>query len=125
MSQTKIFSDQITDPIVPLTGATGTVAHDLKLGSVFHHSSVSANFTANITNVPTTNNRTVVVVLVIEQGLTAYLPTALQINGTSQSINWINGSAPTGTASKKEIVAFTLIRTGDAWAALGTFSTFG
>lgn len=125
MSQTKIFSDQIVDPVVTKTSATGTVTHDLRTGCVFHHSSISANFTANFTNVPTTNDRNVYVVLFLIQGGTPYIPNAVQIDGSAQTINWANGSTPTGNANKKEVASFTLIRTGSAWTVLGNYATYG
>jgi hypothetical protein len=107
------------------TSATGTVTHDLSTGSVFYHSSISNNFTANITNVPTTNDRAIGVTLVLAQGVTPYMSTALQIDGSAQTIKWVNNITPTGTASKVDIVGFSLIRTGSAWTVLGQYSTYG
>jgi hypothetical protein len=107
------------------TSATGTVTHDLSTGSVFYHSSISNNFTANITNVPTTNDRAIGVTLVLAQGVTPYMSTAIQIDGSAQTIKWVNNSTPTGTASKVDIVGFSLIRTGSAWTVLGQYSTYG
>ena len=106
-------------------GSAGTVTHDLSTGSIFYHSSISNNFTANITNVPTTNDRAIGVTLVLAQGVTAYMSTALQIAGSAQTINWVNNSIPAGTASKVDIVGFSLIRTGSAWTVLGQYSTYG
>jgi len=107
------------------TSATGTVSHDLSTGSIFYHSSISNNFTANITNVPTTNDRAIGVTLVLAQGVTPYMSTALQIDGSAQTIKWVNNTTPTGTASKVDIVGFSLIRTGSAWTVLGQYSTYG
>jgi hypothetical protein len=107
------------------TSATGTVTHDLSTGSIFYHSSISNNFTANFTNVPTTNDRAIGVTLVLAQGVTPYMSTALQIDGSAQTIKWVNNSTPTGTASKVDIVGFSLIRTGSAWTVLGQYSTYG
>ena len=106
-------------------GSAGTVTHDLSTGSIFYHSSISNNFTANITNVPTTNDRAIGVTLVLAQGVTAYMSTALQIDGSAQTIKWVNNSIPAGTASKVDIVGFSLIRTGSAWTVLGQYSTYG
>ena len=106
-------------------GSAGTVTHDLSTGSIFYHSSISNNFTANITNVPTTNDRAIGVTLVLAQGVTAYMSTALQIDGSAQTIKWVNNSTPAGTASKVDIVGFSLIRTGSAWTVLGQYSTYG
>lgn len=48
-----------TEIITALTGATGVVTHDLSTSNLFYHTSISASFTANITNVPTTNNKSI------------------------------------------------------------------
>lgn len=125
MSQTKIFADQITDSMTVITGATGTVTHNMRLGSIFYHKSIAGNFTANITNIPTTNDRAFVVVMVLVQGATAYIPSAAQIDGSSVSISWVGGSAPAGGANKTDVVSFTLLRESDAWKVLGQLGTFG
>jgi hypothetical protein len=107
------------------TSATGTIAHDLTTGSIFYHSSISNNFTANITNVPVTNDRAIGVTLVLSQGGTPYMSTALQIDGSAQTIKWVNNVTPSGAANKVDIVGFSLIRTGSAWTVLGQYSTYG
>ena len=106
-------------------GSAGTVTHDLSTGSVFYHSSISNNFTANFTNVPTTNDRALGATLILAQGVTPYMANVLQIDGTAQTIKWVNNTTPTGTASKVDIVGFSFIRTGSAWTVLGQYSTYG
>ncbi len=125
MAQTKVFADQIVDPVQTKSSATGTVEHNVKLGLIFYHTSISANFTANFTNVPTTNDRAMTAILFLVQGATPYIPNAVQIDGAAQTINWLGGSAPTGTANKKEVAAFTLMRTGSAWTVFGNYSSYG
>ena len=117
--------DGITEVVNNKTGATGVVAHDFATGSIFYHTSLAANFTANITNVPTTNDRTIGIALVLNQGGTAYIPTALQIDGSAVTIKWADASVPSGNANQVDVVSFTLIRTGSAWVALGVLNTFG
>ena len=51
--------------------------------------------------------------------------TALEIDGTSQTIKWINNSVPSGAANKVDVVGFSLIRTGSSWTVLGQYSTYG
>jgi hypothetical protein len=116
---------QTTELLNTITSATGTVTHDFSTGAIFYHSSISANFTANFTNVPTTNNRTIVVSLILAQGVTARIPSAVQIDGSAQTIKWQDNTVPTGNASKVDIVSFSLIRTGSAWTVLGGLSTYG
>jgi len=112
---------EITEVTSALTGATGTVTHNINNGLIFDHTSLAANFTANFTNVPTTNSRTINVVLILTQGATAYMPTAVQIDGSAQTILWQNGSTPSGTTSGTDIVSFTLIRSsGGAWKVIGS-----
>jgi hypothetical protein len=108
------------------TSATGTVTHDFTTTDVFYHSSISANFTANITNVPTTSGRIISVTLVLAQGGTGYLPTAVQIDGASQTIKWAGNTQPTPQANKTDVVVFSLIRTSaGAWVVLGQMSSYG
>ena len=116
---------QLTEVLNTKTAATGTVTHDLSTGAIFYHSSISANFTANFTNVPTTNDRTLAVVLVLSQGATGYYPSAVQIAGVAQTIFWQGALLPAGTANRVDIVSFTLIRTGSAWTVIGALTTYG
>lgn len=107
-------------------GATGTVVHDISSsGTVFYHSNVISNFTPNFTNVPTTDNRSTTVSLVISQNNPAYVVNSIQINGQAQSINWENSVAPTGNIGNTDIITFTLIRTSNTWLVTGSLSTHG
>jgi len=116
---------ETTEVTSDLTGATGVVVHNLDNGAVFDHTSLAADFTANFTNVPTTTNRTISVVLILSQGATAYIPTAVQIDGVAQTILWQGGSARTGTASGTDVVGFTLIRSsGGAWKIVGSMTGY-
>jgi len=104
---------------------SGTVNYDLYNGVVFDVAP-TANWTANVGNIQTTNNRTSVVTFIITQGATPYLPTALQISGSAQTVKWINGSAPTGNANKIDVVSYSLIRSSaGAWTVLGQSATYG
>jgi hypothetical protein len=112
--------------ITPKTGATGTVEHNLDQGSsIFYHSNVADNFTANFTGLPTTDGRSYLITLIIAQGGTAFIPHGVNINGVSQNIYWNNNTQPSGTANKKEFFTFTLLRTGGSWIVTADSSTFG
>ena len=114
-----------TEIAAALTGATGVVAHDITSSSLFIHSSVAADFTVNFTNVPTTESRTISAALIINQGGTGYLPTAVQIDGVTQTILWQGSTTPTAGTSATDIASFTLIRSGNAWTVIGTVTAFG
>jgi hypothetical protein len=106
------------------TGATSTVVHDWTTGSIFYHSTMQANFTANITNVPTTADRAYTTTLILKQDAVGYYANALEINSSPATILWANGTGPTGTASRTEIESFTLYYTSAAWTAFGQLTSF-
>jgi len=121
-----ITISEITEILDTKTSATGVVTHDFNTGAIWYHSSISANFTANFTNIPTTGNRTITVTLILSQGATGRYPSAIQIDGVAQSIKWANGVTPTPTsvAGAVDVVTFSLIRTGSVWIVLGQLAPF-
>lgn len=116
---------QTVEVLNNLSGATGVVAHDYSTGAIFNHVSIQGNFTANFTNIPTTNNRTISVVLILNQSGTARIPTAVQIGGVSQTINWQDSSQPAGNPNQIDIVSFTFRRVSDTWTVFGSLTTYG
>ena len=116
---------QTTNIVQPFVGSTGVIAHDWSLGSVWHHNSPVSSFTANFTNVPTTNNRLNEVTLIIEQGLSPYSVSAVQIAGSAQSIKWANGSQPSPVAGRTEYYKFTLLRVNSTWIVTGSLASYG
>lgn len=106
--------------------STGIVPHDFQSGSVWYHYSMLGNFTVNFTNVPITDNRIISAALILVQGGTARVPVAVQIEGVSQTINWLGaGGAPSGNNNQIDIVSFTLARTLDSWTVMASLSTYG
>jgi hypothetical protein len=110
-----------------LSLATGTVTHNCDNGNttVFVHSQIQANITANFTNVNLPANSAIGLTVIVNQGGTAYLPTAVQLNGQSQTLNWLDGLAPTGNPNKKDIVSYSIINqngtTNTVFASLASF----
>ncbi len=119
------YLTQTSESVYPLTSASGTVTHDWNDGSVFYHTGITANFTANITNVPTTNNRSYVIVLNLDQGLTPYYANVLHVNGSPVTIKWLNAAAPSPTANRLEMESFTIYRVSNIWVATGQYASFG
>ena len=104
---------------------TSTVNYDFSAGSNWYHSSATTNFTANFTNIPTTNNKAITVTIIINQGATPYIPTALQIDGVVKTVKWAGGTVA-GSSNQIDVVGFTFIRSGSDWAqVLGQINTFG
>ena len=107
------------------TGATGTVVHDFSLGSTFFHTSISANFTANFTNIPSTSLRSTVAVLLLNQGVTPYYCNAVTINGSAQTIKWLNAVTPTITASRTEMEVLTFFNNAGTYTVTGSIVSYG
>ena len=121
-----LTTQQSTEVLNTKTAATGSVIHDFSTGAIWYHSSISANFEPIFTNVPETNNRTIVCTLILNQGATAYIPSSIRVNSSGMlPPKWLGGTAPTGNANTVNIVSFTLIRTGSAWTVLGSLSSYG
>jgi hypothetical protein len=116
---------EVTEVINSTPGATAsTVVYDFSTGSNWYHSAANTDYTANFTNIPTTNNRVITATIVMSQSSTAYMPTAVQIDGSSQQIRWAGGTA-SGTPNQVDIVGFTFIRSGNVWdKVLGQINTF-
>ena len=117
---------QIQETVQSKTGATGVVTHDWSGGSIFYHSSMAANFTANVTNLTPVLNKVYTTTLMLNQGATPYYASALQIATVNQTINWQGGTVPTPAASKQEIESFTMLYgpTG-GWTIYGQYTSFG
>jgi hypothetical protein len=120
----------IVERITTITGATGTVEHNLANSAVFVHNNPVANWTANITNFPTLSNVATVVTMVINQGATPRYASAVQINGSSVTVKYLNGTTPQVRATKTDIQSLTIIKPEanalpSTWTVVGQISTFG
>ena len=113
------------DNLVLKTGATGTVTHDVSTGALFYHTSPAANFVVNLTNVPTGDGKVYMITLLISQGATPYIPSALWIDSYVQTVKWIGGVTAVGSASKIDIISYSLMRTGGSWTVFGQSAFYG
>jgi hypothetical protein len=121
-----IAVQQIQEKFSTIINATGTVTHDWNSGGVFFHSSITASFTANIVNLPTTANRSYVVSLILQQSTAqAFYANALQINSIAATIQWPNGTAPTLNNYSTIVQSFTMLYTGVNWLPLAQITQFG
>jgi hypothetical protein len=84
-----------------------------------------ANSTVALNSMMTTGN-TITTAVMVTNGVTPYYPSAVQIDGTGQTIKWQNGSAVSaGNASAIDIYTFTILKTGSAvYTVLGTQTKF-
>jgi hypothetical protein len=114
---------------VSATAATGTIALDtITSGILYYTSNATANWTLNIRgNSGTTlndalaTNDSITVVFFVTNGATPYYQTGFQIDGSSVTPKWQNGSAPSaGNANSIDIYSYTIVKTGNA-----AFTAFG
>jgi hypothetical protein len=107
-----------------VSATASLVVYDYSLSSLWYHATASTNFTANFTNLPTTDNRVLSATIVISQGATAYIPNIVQIAGVTQSIKWAGGTQ-SGTANSLDLISFNFIRTGNTWTnVIGQIAPF-
>ena len=119
-----IIASGVKEKFGALTSATGTVIHNCNTGHIFYHTSLSANFTANFTNLQLDSTYGTTVTLVLVQGATAYIPNAVQIDGAAQTINWQGGSEPTGTNNGVDVVTFSILNNSGTYTVLGQLVDF-
>lgn len=120
------INDGVQEKFATISSATGVVTHDCSTGHIFRHSSISADFTANFTNLILEQGYATTLTLSLDQGDPAYMPTAVQIGGVAQTIVWQGNSTPNGTAFGEDVVSFSILRTGaSAYTVLGQRVAFG
>ena len=112
------------------TAATGTINFDADTqGVIYYTSNASANWTLNIRGSSSTTlasklatGDSVTISFIVTQGSTAYYQTGFQIDGSSQTIKWTGGTAPSaGNASSIDVYQFTIVKT----ASTPTYTVFG
>jgi hypothetical protein len=104
--------------------ATGVVTHDCSSGHIFYHTSPDANWTANFTNLNLSTTYATSVTLIIVQGATGYYPSAVQIGGAAQTINWQGNVNPTVSTSRTDVVTFSIINNSGTYTVLGQLTGF-
>jgi hypothetical protein len=105
---------------VSATGSTGTVNFDLSTqGILYYTSNATNNFVLNFRgNGSTTlnslmaNGDSISAVFMNTNGLNAYYPTSITIDGAAVTPKWFGGTAPVaGNASSVDSYSFTIIKT--------------
>jgi hypothetical protein len=107
-----------------LADATGVVTHNCANGHIFYHTSPDANWTVNLTNLLDTWNIATSVTLIITQGATGYYPSAVQIAGVAQTINWQGNATPTPSTNRTDVVTFSIINVSGTYTVLGQLTGF-
>jgi hypothetical protein len=117
------FVNALEGVTVSATAATGTINYDVTTQSVLYYTSnASANWTVNFRassgttlNTAMATGESITVVFLVTQGSTAYYNNVVQVDGTTVTPKWQNGSAPTaGNASSVDAYSYTIVKTGSA-----------
>lgn len=119
----RVDLQEIREDVVSGTISSNILTYDYAVGNIVHiNTAPTQNFTINFINVPTDNGKLMSLSTFVVQGTTGYIPNAVQIGGSAQTIKWSGGSAPTPTSStgKIDIFTFTLLRLSSAWTVIGT-----
>ena len=114
---------EMREALVATTITSNSAACDWSAGNIYWIASApAANFTVALTNVPTDNNKIMTINVFVTQGATGYIPNALSIAGTGQTIKWTGAAAPTPTSvsGRIDVFTFTLVRLSSAWTILGS-----
>lgn len=105
------------------TAATGTINIDLLTANThFYNVNATGNQTINLRGSASTSlntivatNDTITAVVLIQNGGTAYYPTAFQIDGASVTPKWQGGTAPSsGNTNSIDAYVFTIMKSGSA-----------
>jgi len=105
------------------TAATGTIAIDLLTANThFFNSDATGNQVINLRGSATTSlntilatNDTITAVVLIQNGGTAYYPTAVQVDGSSVTPKWQGGTAPSsGNTNSIDAYVITVMKSGSA-----------
>jgi hypothetical protein len=117
---------ELRENVVDVTLASNVATLNWTAGNIYYIATApSASMTFNATNVPTDASKIMTINVLVTQGSTGYIPTVFQIAGSSNTIRWAGGSAPTPTSSagKIDIFSFTMQRTtAGAWIVYGSAS---
>ena len=101
---------------------------------MYANANATGNWTLNVRGDSFTNlnnvlqdNQSVTIVLINQNGTTAYYQTAMTINGNSVTPKWSGGTAPTsGNASSNDVYTFTIIKTASAtYTVLASVTKWG
>jgi hypothetical protein len=117
---------ELRENVVDVTLASNVATLNWTAGNIYYIATApSASMTFNATNVPTDASKVMTINVLVTQGSTGYIPTVFQIAGSSNTIRWAGGTAPTPTSSagKIDIFSFTMQRTtAGAWIVYGSAS---
>ena len=115
----KLSDNGIIESFDTHTGLVSSITLNAQTSHSLYISSATNNKTLNVSNLSLSSNQGSNITVIWNQGSTPYMITAINVNGTSQTINWQGGSSPSGTANGVDIISFTIYYTGSAYVVMG------
>lgn len=108
----QVYSSGVVGIIDGTSFASGTVTVDINLNNIYRVYEPTGSFTLSLQgNIDATANTWVFdFTLMIKQGATPRMVTAVQINGISVVLHWVNNISPAGNANKMDIISIKLVR---------------
>lgn len=130
LTTSTLLVNQITEPFQTYaTSISGspTITLNCSGGNIWRiTATVASSWTAAFTNVNLATGRAVNLTLLIQQGTTPYLPSAVSINGVMVAVVWQGGALPSGNANKTDAIAYSVMQTGaSTYQVLGQLISFG
>jgi len=110
------------------TGSTGTVDFDLLTQAILNKTgNASSNFTINVRgnssvtlNNVMSSNQSMTCTYINKKGGTSYIMSTFQIDSTTQTVLWLNGTSPSTNAYTYDMYTFNILKT-----AANTYTVFG
>lgn len=108
------------------TSIITTTTYDCSSTQLFYHVTTGsvANWTANFTNLSLESERATTVSIIINQGSTGYYPSAVQISGVEQTLNWRGNTTPTVSSNRNDVVTFSILNNSGSYLVLGQLTGF-
>ena len=104
---------------------SGGKDYDCSSAGIHHLSNIAGDIDANLTNLSLEVGYSTTVTFVLVQSTNAKVVKTLSIGGSSQTVKWVGGVVPTGTASGIDAMSFSIIRTGtSSYTVLGQLVPF-
>ena len=121
-----IFNSTTQEKTNVVTSAgSGGKDYDCSGAGIHHLSNITGDIDANLTNLSLDTGYSTTVTFVLNQTTNAKVVKTLSIGGSSQTVKWVGGVVPTGTASGVDAMSFSIIRTGaSAYTVLGQLVPF-